>query len=104
MHCKRSIPDRLWPDKKAMFIGSIDYVYEQAASIWQEVLRETDDNAGSAERLLMHEAEHYGESGLHRIIFAGPIRRSVQPTFICAQRATPLSRPWTRRWTSSCSR
>ncbi len=62
---------RLWPDKKSMFIASIDYVYEQAAGVWQEVLSETGDEAGAAMRLLKHEAEHYGESGLHRIIFAG---------------------------------
>ena len=68
---RENILYRLWPDKKAMFIASIDYVYEQAAGTWREVLSETDDNAGAAERLLKHEAEHYGESGLHRIIFAG---------------------------------
>ena len=35
-----------------MFIASIDYVYQQAAGTWREVLSETDDNAGAAERLL----------------------------------------------------
>ncbi len=68
---RENILYRLWPDKKAMFVASIDYVYEQAANTWREVLRETDDSAGAAVRLLTHEAEHYGESGLHRIIFAG---------------------------------
>ncbi len=68
---RENILYRLWPDKKAMFIASIDYVYEQAAGTWQEVLGESSDNAGAAVRLLKHEAEHYGESGLHRIIFAG---------------------------------
>ena len=68
---RENILYRLWPTKKAMFIASIDYVYEQAAGTWQEVLSETDDRAGAAVRLLTHEAEHYGESGLHRIIFAG---------------------------------
>ncbi len=68
---RENILYRLWSDKKAMFIASIDYVYEQAAGTWREVLSETDDNAGAALRLLTHEAEHYGESGLHRIIFAG---------------------------------
>ena len=68
---RENILYRLWPDKKAMFIASIDYVYEQAASTWREVLSETDDDGGTAARLLKHEAEHYGESGLHRIIFAG---------------------------------
>ena len=68
---RENILYRLWPDKKAMFIASIDYVYEQAAATWREVLGETGNNAGAAVRLLKHEADHYGESGLHRIIFAG---------------------------------
>ena len=68
---RENILYRLWPDKKAMFIASINYVYDQAAGRWREVLSETDDNAGAAVRLLTHEAEHHGESGLHRIIFAG---------------------------------
>ena len=68
---RENILYRLWPDKKAMFIASIDYVYEQAANTWAEVLGETDDTAGAAVRLLKHEAEHHGESGLHGIIFAG---------------------------------
>jgi AcrR family transcriptional regulator len=68
---RENILYRLWPDKKAMFIASIDYVYEQAAGTWREVLSENDDKAGAALRLLTHEAQHYGESGLHRIIFAG---------------------------------
>jgi AcrR family transcriptional regulator len=68
---RENILYRIWPDKKAMFIASIDYVYEQTADQWGEVLSETDDHADAAVRLLKHEAEHYGESGLHRIIFAG---------------------------------
>ncbi len=68
---RENILYRLWPDKKAMFIASIDYVYAQAASTWREVLSQTDHNAGAAERLLKHEADHQGELGLHRIIFAG---------------------------------
>jgi AcrR family transcriptional regulator len=62
---------RLWPDKKAMFIAAIDYVYQQSAQTWQKVLAEGDSRVGAAERLLKYESEHYGESGLHRIIFAG---------------------------------
>lgn len=68
---RENILYRLWPDKKAMFVASIDYVYVQAANTWREILSETDDSGGDAVRLLEHEAEHYGESGLHRIIFAG---------------------------------
>ncbi len=68
---RENILYRLWPDKKAMFIASIDHVYEQAAESWRDVLKGADDAAGAAKRLVRHEAEHYGESGLHRIIHAG---------------------------------
>jgi AcrR family transcriptional regulator len=68
---RENILYRLWPDKKSMFIASIDYIYEQAASTWRQLLSETGDGADVAVRLLKHEAEHYGESGLHRIIFSG---------------------------------
>jgi AcrR family transcriptional regulator len=68
---RQNILYRLWPDKKAMFIASIDYVYEQAAGVWQEVLDEAGAGEDAALRLLRYEARHYGESGLHRIILAG---------------------------------
>ncbi len=68
---RENILYRLWSDKKAMFIASIGYVYEQAAQSWQRILREGEGEMPSAERLLNHEARHYGESGLHRIIHAG---------------------------------
>jgi len=68
---RENILYRLWPDKKAMFVASIDYVYEQAAATWRGILEEVDDSAEAAGRLLEHEAKHYGESGLHRIILAG---------------------------------
>jgi AcrR family transcriptional regulator len=62
---------RLWPDKKAMFIAAINYVYQLSSGTWRRLLR--DDAAGhsSAERLLMYETEHHGEFGYHRIVFAG---------------------------------
>ncbi len=68
---RENILYRLWPDKKAMFIAAIDYVYEQSAQTWHKVLTENDGGTGAAERLLEYESKHYGESGLHRIIFAG---------------------------------
>ncbi len=68
---RENILYRLWPDKKAMFVASIDYVYQQATEAWRTVLKEANDTTGAAVRLLHHEVEHYGESGLHRIILAG---------------------------------
>jgi len=62
---------RLWPDKKAMFIAAIEYVYEQAAQTWRELLSENANGSDTAMKLLNYEADHYGEAELHRIIFAG---------------------------------
>lgn len=61
---------RLWPSKKAMFVASIDYLFEHTASKWRELLT-TDDGRPPAERILTLEGEHRGETGLHRITFAG---------------------------------
>jgi AcrR family transcriptional regulator len=61
---------RLWPDKKAMFIAAIAHVYDLSIEIWRRLLA-TSDGRTPAERLLEHEAEHHGELGLYRIVFAG---------------------------------
>ena len=61
---------RLWPDKKAMFIAAIDYVYESSRVAWEKLLAATGEQT-AAERLLAFEATHHGESGLYRIVFAG---------------------------------
>jgi AcrR family transcriptional regulator len=62
---------RLWPDKKAMFLAAIGYVYDLSVTIWQRVLGEHDDGHTAAERLLEYEARHHGEFGHYRLIFAG---------------------------------
>jgi AcrR family transcriptional regulator len=62
---------RLWRDKKAMFVASIEFVYALSAETWQRLLAEGDDGKGPAERLLQYESEHHGESGLQRLVFAG---------------------------------
>lgn len=61
---------RLWADKKAMFIASIDHVYELAHGIWGRILSESGEGGGAA-ALLEYEAGHHGEFGLYRIVFAG---------------------------------
>ncbi len=85
---RENILYRLWADKKAMFIASIEYVYESSAKTWAE-LSETGQGRGSqAERLLEYEARHHGEFGLYRIIFAGlseaddpEIREALKATY-----------------------
>ncbi len=62
---------RIWPDKKAMFIAAIGFVYESAVEIWLRVLAKADSSRSAAARLLDHEAENLGKFGHHRIVFAG---------------------------------
>ena len=62
---------RLWPDKKAMFIASIEHRYLLAAELWTGLVNRSDPNTTPAERVLSYEAEHFGEGGLYRIVFAG---------------------------------
>ncbi len=61
---------RLWPDKKAMFLASMRYVYDRSERIWEE--QASGGTEGTvATRLLTYESRHLGEFGLHRILFAG---------------------------------
>lgn len=60
---------RLWDDKKAMFVDSIDYLYEKRMEQWNAV----SSNAASAEsrvdQLIKETSESYGQNKLRRIIF-----------------------------------
>jgi AcrR family transcriptional regulator len=68
---RENILYRLWPDKKAMFIAAIEYVYEFSARTWDGLLARPAPAGSPAERLLAYEAGHLGEFGHARIIFAG---------------------------------
>ncbi|MEK6798788.1 MAG: TetR/AcrR family transcriptional regulator, partial [Planctomycetota bacterium] len=54
---RENILYRLWRDKKAMFVASIEYVYALSAETWGRLLAEADDAKPPAERLLKYEAE-----------------------------------------------
>jgi AcrR family transcriptional regulator len=60
---------RLWPDKRAMFLAAIDFVFENTMRMWGLVSGRPGPAA--AVGLLDYEAKHLGEFGLHRIVFAG---------------------------------
>lgn len=62
---------RLWPEKKAMFIAAIGYVYELSAATWARLLTDPAGGPTHAERILAHEARHHGEFSHYRIVFAG---------------------------------
>ncbi len=63
---------RLWPDKRRMFIASIEYVYALTELTWRRLLDAPDaETAPAAARILDYEAVHLGEFGHYRIVFAG---------------------------------
>ncbi|MBB6430303.1 TetR/AcrR family transcriptional regulator [Algisphaera agarilytica] len=67
---------RLWPSKKAMFLATLDYLYELETRWWEEQLAadpkpDAADPGKTARRILDEEGKSRGETGLHRIIFAG---------------------------------
>jgi len=62
---------RLWPDKQAMFVAAIHPVFERSLQTWQALLDGLDDDERGATELLRYEADHLGEHGLYRILFAG---------------------------------
>jgi AcrR family transcriptional regulator len=62
---------RLWPDKRAMFVASIDHVYDLSERVWHELLEDVPAGMSPARVILDHEARHHGEHGLYRIVFAG---------------------------------
>lgn len=60
---------RLWPDKRAMFLAAISYVYEFSEQTWLRMLERSRGQASAARRLLEFESQHLGEFGHYRIIF-----------------------------------
>lgn len=68
---RENILYRLWPNKKAMFLAAIEYVYDLSMETWHSILVNENDASSSAERVLAYEARHHGEFGLYRIVFAG---------------------------------
>jgi len=62
---------RLWPDKKAMFVASIEHVFERSLSAWGLALASRPAGRDPLASLIEYEARHHGEHGLYRIVFAG---------------------------------
>ena len=61
---------RLWSDKKAMFIASIDYLFVRRMEKWQSHNAAGEKaNSQRASRLIQLTSEDLGEAGLYRIIF-----------------------------------
>jgi AcrR family transcriptional regulator len=61
---------RIWPNKKAMFLDAIAYVQRLAEQAYERATTDTPADR-AAEVLLDYEADHLGEFGHYRILFAG---------------------------------
>ncbi len=68
---RENILYRLWPDKKAMFVACIDFVWRFSRRIWQGLLEGSRKGADPADLILAYESTHHGEFGFYRIVFAG---------------------------------
>lgn len=68
---RENILYRLWPDKRAMFIAALDWVYRLSEQTWDELVARADGRTSPAELILDYESTHQGEFGLYRIVFAG---------------------------------
>lgn len=62
---------RLWPDKRAMFLAALDQVFAESEAVWERLASAQGQKGSTAQRLLAYEADHHGEHGLYRIVFAG---------------------------------
>jgi len=62
---------RIWPDKQAMFLAALEWVYMASERTFERLLAEPGSGESAFLRLLSHEARHLGEHGLYRIVFAG---------------------------------
>lgn len=61
---------RLWPDKKAMFIAAIEFLFWRRMESWQAALDEPSTKNTPASPLIELTGKNLGEQGLYRIIFA----------------------------------
>jgi AcrR family transcriptional regulator len=82
---RENILYRLWPDKRAMFVAALDYVYQLSERTWDELLAQAGAAASPAELILDYEAAHHGEFGLYRIVFAG-LSETDEPEIVEALR------------------
>jgi AcrR family transcriptional regulator len=61
---------RLWPDKKAMFVAAIEFLFWRRMDNWKSQFDETSPGESRVSRLIELTGKNLGEQGLYRIIFA----------------------------------
>jgi AcrR family transcriptional regulator len=78
---------RVWPSKKAMFLASIDYIWDSSRQVWQDLLERSRDAdpAEATRRVLQYESTRHGKTGLYRVVFAG-LSETDDPEIAAAMR------------------
>ena len=61
---------RIWPNKKAMFLDSIGYVFDSSVKQWADGINASSEQT-AAEQLIAAQSRKRGDSRLHRIVFSG---------------------------------
>lgn len=60
---------RLWPDKKAIFLAALDYLFLRRMDKWKTEIDKAASNKSSVIRLVELTSNDLGEHGLYRVIF-----------------------------------
>jgi AcrR family transcriptional regulator len=66
---RENILYRLWPDKKAMFVAALDFLFRRRMAQWEAALAGARPEESRAARLIDLAGRNLGEQGLYRIIF-----------------------------------
>lgn len=66
---RENILYRLWPDKKTMFLATIDDIFQSRAEKWEHLLAGISDPGRRVEHLIAYETQHQSEFGFYRVIF-----------------------------------
>jgi AcrR family transcriptional regulator len=61
---------RLWPDKKAMFLAALDFLFWRRMDKWKAEIDKSHTEESHTLRLVELTGKDLGENGLYRIIFA----------------------------------
>lgn len=66
---RENILYRLWPDKKAIFLAVLDYLFQRRMDKWKTEIDKVASSESSIIRLVELTSKDLGENGLYRVIF-----------------------------------
>lgn len=85
---RENILYRLWPDKKAIFLAALEYLFQRRMEKWKKELDKVSSKESNVARLVELTSKDLGENGLYRMIFAAlnetddlDIKRALQQLY-----------------------